>query len=678
MSHETSALRLCSAATAAALAALAAAPARAQDSNVTPLGRVILGFGTEAVALDTPQAVTVIDEDDLDREQASTVGQIFDLVPGAQSIGSDRPGGLSFNIRGIGELAAADESRIIVQVDGVNQFYEQYRMGSFFSDPELYRRVEVLRGPASSTLYGSGALGGVVAFETRRATDFVAAPGDHALRFRLSGESNGGGALASVIYAARPSESFDYLFALNHRSSGNWQDGDGQAVEGTEFAALTGLASATLHFGDGLEQALTLSYSAFDTSADNATYSQTGTLAFGTIDRDVRSQTLALNYENPVTGNPLVDLDVTLSFTRTEVDQYDASSPIPSPLFADGEYAYQTVALDARNVMNLSGGGVEHYLTLGAQVSRQDRHAETAMGPLGFHPEGTDERLGLFVQSEMIFPGGLTLVPGARIDVVSQSPDASVPGGADVDAVLFSPKIAAFYEIGPEWGLFGSVARTERTATLDELYSYDTSDGETPALSLAPEEATSYELGFTFSRQNLGGGDNAFDLRTTLFYSDITNLIERDSSAGTPYYRNVGEAEIWGVEVEAAYESPLFFARAAYSDVHGQNSLTGQRLTSIPQRSLGLQAGFRAPRHGLEYGWRGYFADDITYPTEHFEGYQTHDLFLAWEPQRGPLEGLRVDLAVENLADATYRNSLDGDNGRGRSAQLTLTRAFEF
>ncbi|MCS6760091.1 MAG: hypothetical protein MO852_15030 [Candidatus Devosia euplotis] len=40
----------------------------------------------------------------------------------------------------------ATRHRIAVNVGGAKKFYEQYRMGSFFSDSELYEQVEVLRG----------------------------------------------------------------------------------------------------------------------------------------------------------------------------------------------------------------------------------------------------------------------------------------------------------------------------------------------------------------------------------------------------------------------------------------------------------------------------------------------------------------------------------------------------
>ena len=141
--------------------------------NVLTLDRIVIGAGREKIAIDTPQSVTVVDQDAIDREQATTVGDAIDDIPGMKTAGSERIMGESFNVRGIGGAAAADEPRLIVNVDGATKFYEQYRMGSFFSDPELYKRIEVLRGPASSTLYGSGALAGVINLTTKDASDFL-------------------------------------------------------------------------------------------------------------------------------------------------------------------------------------------------------------------------------------------------------------------------------------------------------------------------------------------------------------------------------------------------------------------------------------------------------------------------------------------------------------------------
>ncbi|NJS39162.1 MAG: TonB-dependent receptor plug domain-containing protein [Rhodobacteraceae bacterium] len=75
------------------------------------------------------------DQEDLDREQPSSIKDVFDTVPGVQTVGStSRPLGLAFNIRGIGNTEQpASESRIIVTVDGIPKFYEQYRMGAFFT-----------------------------------------------------------------------------------------------------------------------------------------------------------------------------------------------------------------------------------------------------------------------------------------------------------------------------------------------------------------------------------------------------------------------------------------------------------------------------------------------------------------------------------------------------------------
>src|SRR4051812_37676449 len=71
-------------------------------TNITLLERLVIGAGAPKVAINTPQAVTVINQADIDREQASTTGELFANVPGVAIVGSQRQFGEAFNIRGIG------------------------------------------------------------------------------------------------------------------------------------------------------------------------------------------------------------------------------------------------------------------------------------------------------------------------------------------------------------------------------------------------------------------------------------------------------------------------------------------------------------------------------------------------------------------------------------------------
>ena len=71
--------------TTAILAAGMASAQQTQLDSSTFLGRLIFGAGQQKVAIDTPQAVSVLDQDDIDREQAANVGQILRNVPGVQT-----------------------------------------------------------------------------------------------------------------------------------------------------------------------------------------------------------------------------------------------------------------------------------------------------------------------------------------------------------------------------------------------------------------------------------------------------------------------------------------------------------------------------------------------------------------------------------------------------------------
>ncbi len=704
----------------AAAPAATVSNAAEKKGRVTLLERLVVGTGVEKVAIDTPQAVTVVDQEDIDREQASTVGDVLRTVPGVNVIGSDRVFGEAFNIRGIGVTEnSADAARIVVTVDGAPKFNEQYRMGSFFSDPELYKRVEVLRGPASSTLYGSGALGGVINFQTKDASDFIAEGERGAVRLKSQYETNGDGTLVSGILAHKFSDNLEVLAQGNWRRSNDFEQANGNTLAGSAFDAFSGLLKATSRFGDSNEQILRLSYQRWQSDADDQPYTQTGTtpamFGFGTLDRDVTDQTVVLSYENPATDNPWLDLKVNLSYSDTQNKQSDPKSPlIPVPNLNDvgqtailypTDYAYRTLQLKADNTFDYVGDAFENHLTVGFQASHQERVAgrPTGAAALPAHPEGQESKLGLFVQNEFVWDDRLTLIPGARVDFHRMNPSDTIPAATDVDGTAFSPKLAALYKLTDNLNVFGSVAHTERFPTLDELFSRSLAPPTLRGLSLGlrKEQSNNYELGAAITGDNLLGLENTVSLKATGFYNDITDGIRLNPfgiGANVPYYTNVSSIDIYGVELEGAYESEYLFGRLAYTHTEGDypdgwagrnaanTVIPGTVLDTVPQDKLVLTLGTRVPDYALTLGATAVFAakGDYILPAALGQGdgpagsWTRVDIFANWKPEEGFFKGTDAQFSIQNLFNENYRENLLVDRSKGRTFKFTLAKQFGY
>ena len=652
-------------------------PGRAEEAN--QLERMVISAGQEKIAIDTPQSVSVVNQQDLDSEQALTLGDALTDLPGVKAIGSDRVLGESFNIRGIGTLGAADETKLIIQVDGATKFYEQYRMGSFFSDPELYKRVEVLRGPASSTLYGAGALAGVINVTTKDAADYLASGERLGFRQKFEGHSNGNGFLSSSILAARPADGLDLLGAFLYRRSALFKDGAGREIPGSDFAAPSGLLKGSYRFGADQAHTLKASYQHWTTENKGTQYSQTGTVGFGTVDREVTDQTAILGYAW-LSDNPLIDLDITVSYSNTAVTQKNAQFRSFGSLFNDTQYAYKTWQGRVENTFSFEGAGFENYLTVGAGLEQQTRSAEQAIsrrnptGGIAFHPGGKTMRTGVYAQNELILWDRLTLIPGLRLDYQTLEPDSGVTARdrRKSSDTAFSPKLAAHYELHYNLGLFGSLAYTERLPVLDELY-----DGRSGNLGLKAEQSLNYEGGLAASFVDAIVEEDRLSAKLILFQNDIKNLIER-ANTRSPYF-NRGKAEIQGLEFEAAWDSPHFFARAAYTLIRGQDGETGASLNSIPADELALNLGGRIPHYGLIFGWRGVFAAAqrrVSGRTRPGSGYSVHDLYAAWAPANSPFSGLELRAGIDNVFNKSYKEHLAGDSGKGRTFKLTFVQQF--
>lgn len=693
--------RLLSSASTTVLAlALCAQPAAAQEQDgvFQMLGRIIFGAGAPKLAIDTPQAVTVIDQAKLDRDQPSALSELFTGVPGVQGTGaSARPLGQSFNIRGIGNTEqTASAERIIVTVDGAPKFFEQYRMGSFFGDLDLYKRVEVLRGPASATLYGTGAIGGVVSFTTKDASDFLTEGKDNALQFKTGYDSNGDTLRLGAIYATRKGNA-EYLFALNTAKGGDVKDGAGKTLPGTAFNSVSGLIKGKWLFGNDDDQSLTLSMSRSDSDLDDAAVAQTGGAAaasFGTADIHTVDDTVSLTYTNAASASPLLNVTAQLSYTDTsaEKDNFSlgmACAPGRNAVLCDSSFGYATTTLKLENTADLSAGAWKNFITAGVQFSTRERSATSSVGDLAFHPEGSDDRSSLYLQGEFVWNDKLTLIPGLRADFghVTPGAGAALAGGTAQSDTAISTSLAAMYQLSDSFSLFGTVAKTERMPTLDELYSSEAASSlpaRLPSLNLAKEQAKTVELGFAWQGKALLQDQDSLQIKATLFNNDMKNMIATTArSAGgsaVPYFSNIDSAQIWGGEIEAFYDADRWFGQLAYSNVRSKDKKTGLTLADTPAENVVLTLGAKLPNQNMTIGWRGSYFDAITTAsaTTSAPSYQTQDLFLTWSPQDGALAGFDLSVMVENVWDAEYRNNLSLDTAAGRNAKLSITKNISF
>jgi len=167
------ALALACAMTFAAAAQGPSADSAGDELSTSDLDPVIVTATRRASeALTTPATITIIDQAQLKAQQVTDFRELFRYQPGISVGHGSRERSLetSIEVRGIGG------QRLALVVDGVRlpggYTAAGATLGQLKLDPAGLRRVEVLRGPASS-LYGSDALAGVIVFRTLSPTDFL-------------------------------------------------------------------------------------------------------------------------------------------------------------------------------------------------------------------------------------------------------------------------------------------------------------------------------------------------------------------------------------------------------------------------------------------------------------------------------------------------------------------------
>ncbi|MEL6708055.1 MAG: TonB-dependent receptor [Pseudomonadota bacterium] len=680
--------------------------AEAQDPVIT-----VIATRNPVTAFDFPGQVTVIDREVIDDFNPSSLQDVFVAIPGTTFDNGPRRTGDAPAIRGL------SGSGVLIFQDGARQSFISGHDGRFFLDPELVQTIEVVRGP-SSALYGSGALGGVIATTTKSAADLLQDGEHYGVSVTAGYQSVNDEFRVGVTGAGQSSDGvWDALANVTYRESGSIELGSGDTLPADD-EILSKLFKLTARPSDAVE--ITASYSRFIGDSTDPSNPQGDNIAGPgneLVFRDITSDTaqVGLNW-NP--DSRAIDLNLVGYYTNNSVEEDEVSSD----RIADRQVETIGVLIDNRSRFDLGKGSALTF-TYGGEYYRDEQtgiDTNTADGTRGGVPNAETEFVGLFAQAELTLdslgpiPGGFTVIPGIRWDSFQSTSDDDT---FQIDDDEFSPKIGVSYKPIPELLFFGNYALGFRAPSFNEAFA-DGAHFVIPDLSAPPgprgprfvtnefvgnpnleaEESETLEFGVGLQLDDLISDGDRLSIKGSYYESDVDNLIGLDVNIPTGCFVassfvppcgsgqafgnvsqnvNIRNAEIDGVEIEFSYASDIVYARGNFSSIDGVDAGTSEFLEGVLQPdTLFVDLGARFGDSGFRLGVRTLYAgrfDEVNDPIDARDDYLVNDIYLVFEPESGPLKGVRLDLGVDNVADDDFEVVFAGVSQPGRNFKASLS-----
>lgn len=592
---------------------------------------------------DTPGNVTVIDAEQREKQQARDVRDLVRYEPGVSVPNSTRGGLQGVNIRGLGG------NRVQMEVDGIRlpaEFsYGSSQLGRDYVDIETLKALEIFRGNNSGES-GSDALGGTVNFKTAEAGNLLDTLGKDSYTNVRTGYGSKDKSLFGTITQANRFDDVDTLFIYTRRNSSEFEVGNGNSIyqDDQDKTRNNFLGKVTYNIDE--QSFIEFTGEIFNNVTDSkfSTANIPGlAFEFSTTDLEEKVTTnrqrvsLAYQFDKP-------DSDSWVKFARTHVyfqnvlteEENFKKTNSRGRIGSQEEEKDLTDRSFGANVKlrsDFDWGNTNHRLSYGLDISntyneRNNLRFDTTTGtrvdsrgyPQKDFPDSNTFRFGLYLQDEIAFNNSkLKVIPGLRFDSyrlsTENNPEFTKKGN---DAVDFSesainPSLGVVYEANPSLTLFGRYSRGFRPPIYDEANFSFRADipfrphKGIPNPDIKSETSNNFELGLRSRSQK-------FDFDVTGFYNRYDNFIERATLIGydnndigsitpVPFQvfqtKNVSEAEIYGLEIKAAYRfnsQPGGFALKGGLGFQVGNDLTEDKpLSTVGPLQAVFGLGYQSP-----------------------------------------------------------------------------------
>lgn len=649
-----------------------AAAAKSADETMT-----VVATGNQRSSFEAPMMVTVIEGNSPESQTAGTAADMLRRVPGITVTGSGRSNGQDLMMRGY------DRRGVLTLVDGIRQGTDTGHINGTFLDPALVKRIEIVRGP-SALLYGSGALGGVVSYETVDAADLLL-PGQDS-GFRVYGTAGTGDhSLGMGASAYGKTDNLDGLLSFGTRDVGDLRQGNGFDAPNDETISNV-LAKGTWKIDDSQSLSGNLRY--YNNSAQEPKNPQTPASSSGNLmtDRSTIQRDAALSYKLKPIGQDWLDAEAKVYYSDVKINAHANGSE-------DEARKQTTKGAKLENRTRLFADTfASHLLTYGTEAYKQE---QTPGGATESFPHAKINFASGWLQDEITLRDlPVTLLAGTRYDNYKGSSD----GYADVDANKWSSRGAV--SITPtDWlMLFGSYSQAFRAPTMGEMYNdskhFSIPMGPTtitnywvPNPNLKPETNETQEYGFGLRFDDLMLADDSLQFKASYFDTKAKDYITTDVTmelgrgprgpyciSCTTFSTNVDRAKIWGWDATLSYKTPWFGWDLAYNRTRGKNEATGDWLSSINPDTVTSSLDVPLGETGLSAGWVATFAERATRVetgTAEQAGYGVNDFYLSYKG-RDRLQGMTTTVVLGNAFDKEYY-SPQGIPQDGRNAKLLVS-----
>ncbi len=635
---------------------------------------------------ESSRSAAVVGEEQLAEKQGDSVAEVLKTEANINIANGPRASAQQVEIRGL------SGQRVLQTIDGARQNTSAGHRGTFFIDPELLSSVEVVRGPASS-LWGSGAIGGVVSQNTKSAREMLDEGQSFGGYLKQGYETNGQRSKSSgAIYGAKGS--IDWLLNGSYSDGDNIKAGNDNTLENSASRSRSGLAK----FGWQLDEAQRLQLSGRINEISEAVPSNPATDVSNSVPlvrRDSKDSNLTLDYSLAPSSNALLDLDAKFYWNKTDYDE----NRLTKGQFDTTEY--ETLGFSIANRSQWQG----LKLTYGLDGYRdQIETFRDDSGQSGQRPgniDGESRVWGAFVAANIALGENWSLDPALRYDSFENESN-NLGHSSDDDAL--SPSLALVWKTAPWLTLSARYDEAFRAPSVEEMYSSGTHYCIPPIPNFLPnglcntfevnenlkaEKAKNKELKADMRFAELAGNDE-LALSLSVFRNDVDDFIEQrvtNPLHGIPgleqntRWDNVDKARLTGFELTGKYRINQTRLSLSYGQTEGKDRHDGGYLANIPANKLVLDLSQGIMAGDMKLGTRvSYNASQDRVPEDNpvnrYQDYTLWDVYLAWEPAMGTFEGLRVDFAIENIGDEEYIQAWQTLMDQGRNFKLSARYRF--